>query len=159
MNQDAPVLIVTGTTASGKGDLGVALAEALGGEVLSLDSMKVYRRMDVGTSKPTAAERRGIPHHLIDVVTPDVPYSAGRYAREARAAIAAIHARGRLPILAGGTGLYLRAVLHGLIDGVEADEELRDRLEAEHERAARKGDPERLYRRLAQSDPAAAAHS
>jgi tRNA dimethylallyltransferase len=117
----------------------------------------VFRFMDIGTAKPTPTERARVPHHLIDVVTPDVPYSAGRYAREARTAIAAIHARGGVSILAGGTGLYLRAVLHGLIDGAAADAELREQLEGEQARAEREGDPGRLYRRLAESDPAAAA--
>jgi tRNA dimethylallyltransferase len=98
-----------------------------------------------------------VPHHLIDVVNPDQRYSAGRYARDARAAIAAIHARGRVPLLTGGTGLYILAALHGLIDGVEADEELREELEEEQRRAERAGQADRLYRRLEQSDPEAAA--
>jgi tRNA dimethylallyltransferase len=152
-----PVIVVTGPTASGKTPLAIELALRFGGEIVNADSMQVFRYMDIGTAKPTPAERARVPHHLIDVVTPDVAYSAGRYAREARAVIAEIHARGRQPILAGGTGLYLRAALHGLIDGVEADAVLRERLEAEHVRAEREGDPSRLYRRLADSDPAAAA--
>jgi tRNA dimethylallyltransferase len=113
--------------------------------------------MDVGTAKPSPAERTRVPHHLVDVVTPKESYSAGRYARDARAAIAGIHARGRLPLLTGGTGLYIRAVLHGLIDGVEADEALREQLEAEQRSAERAGDADRLYRRLLESDPEAAA--
>jgi tRNA dimethylallyltransferase len=152
-----PVVVVTGPTASGKTPLAIELALRVGGEIVNADSMQVFRFMDIGTAKPTLAERARVPHHLIDAVTPDVPYSAGRYAREARAAIAEIHARGRVPILAGGTGLYLRAALHGLIDGAEADAELREQLEGEHERAEREGDAGRLYRRLAESDPAAAA--
>ena len=108
-------------------------------------------------SKPSHAERAHVPHHLLDVVTPAEPYSAGRYARDARAAIAEIHARGHPAFLTGGTGLYIRAVLHGLIDGIEADEELREQLESEQRKAAGAGDPERLYRRLADSDPEAAA--
>jgi tRNA dimethylallyltransferase len=104
--------------------------------------MQVFRFMDIGTAKPSAADRARVPHHLIDVVTPAERYSAGRYARDARAAIAAIHARGHVPLLTGGTGLYIRAVLHGLIDGVEADEELREQLEAEQRSAERAGDAE-----------------
>jgi len=152
-----PVVVVTGPTASGKTPLAIELALRVGGEIVNADSMQVFRFMDIGTAKPSPAERALVPHHLIDVVTPDQPYSAGRYARAARAAIAAIHARGRVPILTGGTGLYLRAALHGLIDGVEADEELRERLESEQRSAERAGDASRLYRRLLESDPEAAA--
>ena len=119
--------------------------------------MQVYRHMDIGTAKPTLAERARVPHHLIDVARPDETYSAGRYAREARAACAEIHGRGRVPFLTGGTGLYLRAVLHGLALDAPADTALRADLEAEHERALKEGDPERLYRRLEETDPDAAA--
>jgi tRNA dimethylallyltransferase len=152
-----PVVVVTGPTASGKTPLAIELALRFGGEIVNADSMQVFRYMDIGTAKPSPAEQARVPHHLLDVVTPDQPYSAGRYARAARAAIAAIHARGRVAILAGGTGLYLRAALHGLIDGVEADEELRVRLESEQRDAERAGDASRLHRRLVESDPDAAA--
>ena len=119
--------------------------------------MQVYRGLDIGTAKPSLQERTTVPHHLIDVVSPDQAFSAGRYARAARTVIADIHARGRLPLLVGGTGLYIRAVLHGLIEDVEADPELRDQLESEAEEAVAAGDPGRLHRRLAERDPAAAA--
>ena len=152
-----PVVVVTGPTASGKTPLAIELALRCAGEIVNADSMQVFRFMDIGTAKPSPAERARVPHHLIDVVAPDQGYSAGRYARDARAAIAAIHARGRVPLLTGGTGLYIRAVLHGLIDGVEADEELREQLEGEQRRAEGTGDPGRLYRRLLESDPEAAA--
>jgi len=152
-----PVVVVTGPTASGKTGLAIDLALRFDGEIVNADSMQVYRFLDIGTAKPSPEERARVPHHLIDVVAPDQPYSAGRYARAARAVIADLHARGRVPFLVGGTGLYLRAVLHGLVDGVEADTALREDLEAEQERADREGDPERLHRRLADSDPAAAA--
>jgi tRNA dimethylallyltransferase len=152
-----PVVVVTGPTATGKTGLAIDLALRFDGEIVNADSMQVYRFMDIGTAKPSAEERARVPHHLIDVVAPDQPYSAGRYARAARAVIADLHARGRVPFLVGGTGLYIRAVLHGLVDGVEADTALREDLEAEQERADREGDPERLHRRLAASDPAAAA--
>jgi tRNA dimethylallyltransferase len=152
-----PVVVVTGPTASGKTPLAIELALRVAGEIVNADSMQVFRFMDIGTAKPSTAERARVPHHLIDVVNPDQRYSAGRYARDARAAIAAIHARGRVPLLTGGTGLYIRAALHGLIDGVEADEELREELEEEQRRAERAGEADRLYRRLEQSDPEAAA--
>jgi tRNA dimethylallyltransferase len=155
--QRPPVVVVTGPTASGKTPLAIELALRFGGEIVNADSMQVFRFMDVGTAKPSPAERARVPHHGIDVVAPDQRYSAGRYAREARAAIAAIHARGAIPFLTGGTGLYIRAALHGLIDGVEADEELREQLEAEQRSAEREGDADRLHRRLADSDPDAAA--
>ncbi len=151
-----PVVVVTGPTASGKTPLAIELALRVRGEIVNADSMQVFRYLDIGTAKSIPAERARVPHHLIDVVTPDQPYSAGHYARDARAAIAAIHARGGVPLLTGGTGLYLRAVLHGLIDGVEADAELREQLEAEQRDAERAGDPGRLHRRLAASDPDAA---
>ena len=149
-------MVVTGPTASGKTPLALALAERFDGEIVNADSMQVFRFMDIGTAKPSAEERARVPHHLIDVVDPDHPYSAGRYARDARAAIARIHARRRLPLLVGGTGLYIRAVLHGLIADAEPDPQLRDELEAEQARAAREGDPTRLHRRLAEADPEAA---
>lgn len=152
-----PVVVVTGPTATGKTALAIDLALRFDGEIVNADSMQVFRFMDIGTAKPGPEERARVPHHLLDVVTPDVPYSAGRYARAARAAIADIHARGRIPFLTGGTGLYIRAVLQGLIHGHEADPGLREDLEHEHAEAVRDGDPHRLHRRLAEIDPEAAA--
>lgn len=151
------VIVVTGPTAAGKTSLAIELAQRFDGEVINADSLQVFRFMDIGTSKPTLAQRASAPHHLLDVVTPDVPYSAGRYAVEARGAAANIHERGKVPILTGGTGLYIRAFLEGLIEGVEANRELREALEREHDAAVRAGDPERLHRRLAASDPESAA--
>jgi len=148
---------VTGPTASGKSAAGLRLAVRFGAEIVSADSMQVYRHLDIGTAKPSLAERARAPHHLIDVVTPDVEYNAGRYAREARAAVAGIHARGRLALVVGGTGLYIRALIEGLLEQGGADRELREGLEREHAQAAAKGDPERLHRRLAEADPDAAA--
>jgi tRNA dimethylallyltransferase len=147
-----PVLVVAGPTASGKTSVALRLAEALGGEIINADSMQVYRRLDVGTAKPGPEERSRVPHHLLDVVEPDQQYSAGRYAADARAAAAAIAERGRLPLLVGGTGLYIRAFLEGLPAGVGSDEEVRARLEAEQDEALRAGDPGRLHRRLRQLD-------
>ncbi|MGH0029053.1 MAG: tRNA (adenosine(37)-N6)-dimethylallyltransferase MiaA [Myxococcota bacterium] len=148
-----PVVVVTGPTATGKTPLALELALRFGGEIVNADSMQVFRFMDIGTAKPSAEQRAQVPHHMLDVVTPDVPYSAGKYATAARAAAARVHARGHVPLLTGGTGLYIRAFLEGLIDSAEADPELRAELEAEHERAVAEGDPHRLHRRLADVDP------
>jgi tRNA dimethylallyltransferase len=137
----------------GKTALAVALARDWPIEAVSVDSRQVYRRMDVGTGKPTAAERRALPHHLLDVVDPDQPYDAARFARDAASAIADIRARGRWPLLVGGTGLYLRALLDGLSPLPPADPALRQQLRAE----AASGGPESLHRRLAALDPATAA--
>lgn len=150
------VVVVAGPTAAGKSGVAMALAERLGGEIVNADSMQVYRYLDIGTAKPSMADRARVPHHLIDVVTPDVPYNAGRYSREARAAAAQVHARGAIVFLAGGTGLYIRAFLDGLIEDTDADRDLRRRLEEEAARAAEEGDPARLHRRLAEHDPVAA---
>jgi tRNA dimethylallyltransferase len=151
------VIVVTGPTAAGKTSLAIELAQRFDGEIINADSLQVFRFMDIGTSKPTPAQRASVPHHLLDVVTPDVPYSAGRYAVEARGVAASIHESEKVPILTGGTGLYIRAFLEGLIEGAEADRELREALEREHDAAARAGDPGRLHRRLAASDPESAA--
>lgn len=151
-----PVVVVTGPTASGKSALGLELALRFDGEIVNADSMQVFRFMDIGTAKPSLAERSRVPHHLFDVVNPDQPYSAGRYAQDARAAAAAIHGRGRLVVLVGGTGLYIRAFLDGLIETGEARPGLRARLEADLERAVAEGDPGRLHRRLAKLDADAA---
>ncbi len=153
-----PVVVVTGPTASGKSALAVALSERFGGEIVNADSLQVYRYLDIGTAKPGRAERARVPHHVYDVVTPDAAYSAGRYLHEARAAAASIHARGRVVLLTGGTGLYVRAFLHGLVEeGGGADPELRRALERDHAGACAEGDPLRLHRRLAAADPDAAA--
>jgi tRNA dimethylallyltransferase len=150
-----PVVVVTGPTASGKSALGVEIALRFDGEVLNADSMQVYRYLDIGTAKPSLEERARVPHHLFDVVAPDVNYSAGRYAREAREAAAQVHARRKLVVLVGGTGLYIRAFLEGLVQTGEPDAELREQLEREHARATREGDPGRLHRRLQELDPRA----
>jgi len=152
-----PVVVVTGPTASGKTALAVELAKRFGGEIVNADSMQVYRYMDIGTAKPSVDVRASIRHHLIDVVDPDDAYSAGRYAEAAHRAAAEVHARGNIPILTGGTGLYIRAFLEGMLSGVEADPETRARLEREQAEAAGEGDPTRLHRRLEQCDPETAA--
>ena len=151
-----PVVVVTGPTSSGKTTLAIELALHFDGEIVNADSMQVYRYMDIGTSKVTPEQRARVPHHLLDVVTPDVPYSAGRYLMEARRAAAAIHARGKIVFLTGGTGLYIRAFLEGLIGAGGADPVRREALETQHAEAVAAGDPTRLHRRLAARDAEAA---
>ena len=137
---------MAGPTGSGKSDLALLLAEKFHGEIVNCDSLQVYRYFDIGTAKLPPAERRGIPHHLIDIVDPDQLFTAGEFARLARTAIAGITARGHLPILAGGTGFYLRALLDGLFEGPARDQELRDRLARRD--ARRPGSLHRLLRRF-----------
>lgn len=151
-----PVVVVTGPTATGKTALAIALARRFDGEIVNADSMQVYRYMDVGTAKASAEERAAVPHHLLDVVPPDVPYSAGRYAADAREAAARIHGAGRVVVLTGGTGLYIKAFLMGLVDSGAANTEFRADLEREHAEAVAAGDPLRLHRRLAAIDPESA---
>jgi tRNA dimethylallyltransferase len=127
---------VLGATATGKSALALAIAERYGGEIINCDSTAVYRGFDIGTDKIAAADRRGIPHHLIDIAEPTDDYTAAQYARDAAAAIREVHGRGRLPILAGGTGFYFRALTRGLFPGPGRDLALRQRLEAI---AARRG--------------------
>jgi tRNA dimethylallyltransferase len=145
-----PIAIV-GPTATGKSQLGIALAETLGGEVINADAMQLYRGMDVGTAKVTMAERRGVPHHLLDVLDVTETASVAAYQRDARTEIERLLAENRVPILVGGSGLYVRAVLDEL-DFPGTDPEIRTRLEAELERV---GAPA-LHARLAQRDPRAA---
>lgn len=148
-----PLLIaIAGPTGSGKTALSLALAERFQGEIVSCDSVAVYRDMEVGTAKPTAEERRRVPHHLIDILPPDEFCTAGDYSRRARQAIAEIAARGRLPIVTGGTGLYLRALLEGLFPGPQRSDELRERLRG----SAHRHGAIWLHRLLRRLDPAAA---
>jgi tRNA dimethylallyltransferase len=147
-----PLVVIAGPTGVGKSAIAVAVARAVGGEVVGADSMQVYRGMDIGTGKLRTAEMAGIPHHMIDVWRPEERGSAGRYLAEARAAIVAIHHRGHLPILCGGTGLYLRAVLDGLAEGTARDPEMEEGLE---ERLGAEG-AAALHAELAQVDPPAA---
>ena len=143
---------VLGPTATGKSALALALAERFDGEIINCDSTAVYRGFDIGTDKIAAADRRGIPHHLIDIADPTEDYTAAQYARDAAAAIRDIHARGRLPILAGGTGFYFRALTRGLFPGPGRDGALRARLEA----IAARRDVTFLHRMLRKIDPASA---
>lgn len=147
-----PVIAVMGPTASGKTAFALECADALGGEVVSVDSALVYRGLDIGAAKPSAEERGGVPHHLIDVRDPWEPYSAAEFAEDARAALDDIAGRGRLPILAGGTGLYFHALLRGLSALPPADPELRARIAAEAEARGWGA----LHQDLARVDPEAA---
>jgi tRNA dimethylallyltransferase len=149
----ALVLAVLGPTASGKSALGIALAERHGGEIINCDSTAVYRGFDIGTDKLPLAARRGIPHHLIDVADPTEVYTAAQFARDAERVIRDIHARGKLPIVVGGTGFYYRALTRGLFPGPGADDVLRARLDKVAERRG----PERLHRMLRRVDPESAA--
>jgi tRNA dimethylallyltransferase len=147
-----PLPVVVGPTGSGKSDLAIHIARAVGGEIVNCDSLQVYRGFDIGTAKVPAAERQGIPHHLIDIIGPDQLFTAGDYARVATTALREIAERGRIPIVAGGTGFYLRALLDGLFPGPSRDETVRIRLE--HREESRAGSLHRILKRL---DPAAAA--
>jgi tRNA dimethylallyltransferase len=143
-----PLVAVVGPTATGKSALAMAIAERVGGEIVSCDSTAVYRGIDIGTDKVPIAERRGIPHHLIDLAAPTETYTAARYASDAAEAIRAIAARRRVPILAGGTGFYYRALVRGLFPGPARDPALRARLERV---ADRRGDAA-LHRWLSRVD-------
>jgi tRNA dimethylallyltransferase len=125
-----PALLLAGPTASGKSAAAILLAERLRGEIVSVDSMQVYRGMDIGTAKPTAEMRARVPHHLIDIVDLSTPFDAAQFVRAARESVQGIAARGNLPILCGGTGLYFKALLHGLGDAPAASQVLRKELEA-----------------------------
>ncbi|MFZ1009284.1 MAG: tRNA (adenosine(37)-N6)-dimethylallyltransferase MiaA, partial [Candidatus Sulfotelmatobacter sp.] len=144
---DPLLVVVLGPTASGKTALSLALAERFRGEIVNCDSVAMYRGFDIGTAKPTAAERARAPHHLIDCVDPTGTVTAGEYSRRSRAALEEIKAHGHLPIVVGGTGLYLRALLEGLFPGPQRSEKLRERL---RELAASRGSAylQRLLRHL-----------
>lgn len=149
----APLVVIAGPTASGKTALAVRVALALGAEIISADSQQVYRRFDVGTAKPSAAERAAVPHHLVSFVDPHDVYSAARFQADADRAISDIRGRGKRVVVVGGTGLYLRVLLRGVMEAPSADPAFRAALEA---RAAQEG-REALHRELARVDPGAAS--
>ena len=154
MNQ-TPVLCIVGPTATGKSALALHLAEKLNGEILNMDSMQIYRNMNIGTAKPTMAERCGIPHHLLDIVEPTQPFTVADYSLAAEQCIADVYGRGKLPMLVGGTGFYLRAITDGLhLGGIRSDPQLRESLKAI---AAQPDGKQQLHQRLQQIDPEAAA--
>ena len=123
-----PLVVIAGPTGSGKSSLALAIAETFHGEIVNCDSLQLYREMDIGTAKTPEPERHGIPHHLFDILAPDELYTAGDYSRDARAVLSEISSRGKLPVLVGGTGFYLHALLDGLFPGPSRSEELRARL-------------------------------
>ncbi len=153
MSSEPLLVVVLGPTGSGKTALSLALAARFRGEIVNCDSVAMYREFEIGTAKPTPAERASAPHHLLDFVDPAGYITAGEYARQAREVLRQIKSREALPIVVGGTGLYLRALLEGLFGGPQRSEELRERL---RQRAAEKGSPH-LHRILSRLDPAAAA--
>ena len=134
-NAEPLLVVILGPTASGKSSLAFELARRFDGEIVSCDSVAVFRHFEIGTAKPSHAQRAALPHHLLDVVEPGAIYSAGDYARQAREVLRDIASRGHMPIMVGGTGLYLRALLEGLFAGPQRSPELRERLRtraAEH---------------------------
>src|SRR6266403_5885995 len=151
--QDLPVFVLTGPTGAGKTDWALGLAETAPVEIVSVDSALVYRGLDIGTAKPARELRARVPHHLIDICEPTESYSAGRFVADALESIRDIHARRRVPLLVGGTMLYLRALLHGLAPLPQASPQVRHEIDA---RAAREG-WSALHAELARLDPQAAA--
>jgi tRNA dimethylallyltransferase len=145
-------VLLLGPTGSGKTALSLELGERFSGEIVSCDSVAVYRGMDLGSAKPSAEEQARLPHHLIDVAAPDQPFTAGKYSREARTALREIAGRGKLPIVTGGTGLYLRALTEGLFAGPERQTELRARLELSRQKRTENW----LHRMLEKLDPVSA---
>ncbi len=146
------LVVVLGPTASGKTALSLALAQKFNGEIVNCDSVAMVREFDIGTAKPSASERESVPHHLFDVIAPTQYITAGEYARQARQVLTEIDSRRHMPIVVGGTGLYLRALLEGLFPGPHRSEELRDRLRG----SADKRGPNHLHRLLRRLDPTAA---
>ena len=148
-----PLIAILGPTATGKSALGIAIAERFNGEIINCDSTAVYRGFDIGTDKVPMHERRGIPHHLIDIANPTDEYTAAQFARDAAAVVDRLHAQGKLPILVGGTGFYYRALTRGLFPGPGKNAALRGRLE----RVAERKGVETLHRMVARVDPESAA--
>jgi tRNA dimethylallyltransferase len=147
------IVVIAGSTAAGKSAAALELAGLFEAEIINADSMQVYRYLDIGTAKPTQAERNAVKHHLIDILYPDEEFSAALYREAAQGAIADIQARGKRAMVVGGTGLYIKALTAGLIRGGEVDPAIRSRLQAE----AQAGGREQLYERLKEADPATAA--
>lgn len=150
------MVVLVGPTASGKSSLGIHLAEHFNGEIISCDSVAVYREMEIGTAKPSRADRARISHHLLDVVSPDELYTAGDFSRDARKALVGITGRGKLPIVVGGTGLYLRALIDGLFPAPPSQPQLREKLRARAKTLGPEAGPAHLHRMLTRLDPAAA---
>jgi len=148
------IIVICGPTAIGKTAIAIEIAKIFNGEIISADSMQVYRYMDIGTAKPTSAERAEVPHHLADILNPDEPFDAAAFAGKARKTIETLSTKGILPIIVGGTGLYIRALLHGIFEGKTSDADIRKRLK---EQAQAQG-IDALYQRLRECDPHTAIH-
>jgi tRNA dimethylallyltransferase len=140
-----PLIVIVGPTAVGKSEVAIELAKRIKGEIISCDSRQVYKYLNIGTAKPTKEERRKIPHHLIDIIRPDEEFNAFLYAQRAHGAISKVHKKKKIPILVGGSGLYLKAVLNGIFPGVGRNEKIRKRLE--------KFSSSALYKKLKKADP------
>jgi tRNA dimethylallyltransferase len=151
-SQKSKVIVICGATGIGKTAVGIELAEMLGGEIVSADSMQIYRYMDIGTAKPTPAEMARIAHYMIDIVGPDEDYDAVQFSKQARDRIAEIVDRGRIPFIVGGTGLYIKALLHGFFQSKPVDPQIRNRLKQEAEENGSRV----LHERLQKIDPATA---
>ncbi len=149
-----PIIVLLGPTAIGKSRIAIEVAKVLGTEILTADSRQVYRGMDIGTDKPTMAEQQGVPHQLIDLVDPDQHFTVGDYRQHATTAIENVHKQRQIPLIAGGTGLYIQALLHGLWAGPPANWELRKQLEGQ---AQEKGSPY-VHQQLTLVDPVLAQH-
>lgn len=153
MSRETPAIAIVGPTASGKSFLGIHLALRFGGEIVNCDALQIYKGMDIGTAKVRPEERRGVPHHMLDLLQPDRDFSAGEYQRRAREALCDIADRGRIPFVVGGTGFYLRALIEGLFDGPSRSAGLRSRM---RKIILRKG-PQTLHRALQRVDPECAS--
>ncbi|MBU4316231.1 MAG: tRNA (adenosine(37)-N6)-dimethylallyltransferase MiaA [Proteobacteria bacterium] len=149
LNEKPKIIVLCGPTAVGKTATAIAVAKALGGEIINADSVQIYRQMDIGTAKPTPAERQAAPHHMIDILDPDEPFDANLFAEQAHGIICGLHARGIFPIVSGGTGFYIKALCQGLFRSDPVDRTIRDRLKLE---AEQKG-LDHLYHRLKDVDP------
>lgn len=150
MDSEKPnIVVVCGPTGIGKTATAISLAEAYGGEIVGADSMQIYREMEIGTAKPTAEEQARVPHHMVDIIPPDIPFDAARYEKMAREIVYDLHGRGKLPVIAGGTGFYIKALTQGLFDTIPHDPDIRQRLQEEAETLG----GEALHERLAACDP------
>ena len=149
MLKKSKVIVICGPTSIGKTTVGIHLAQKLGGEIISADSMQIYRYMDIGTAKPTSEERRKVPHHMVDIMDPDEDYDAVRFSKQARDRIAEIVNRGMMPVVVGGTGLYIKAMLSGIFRSDPVDPKIRNRLRRELKQVG----SNLLYERLKQLDP------
>ena len=152
MNKKEPLIILTGPTAAGKTDLSIRLAKAIDGEIISADSAQVYKGLDIGSAKVTTEEMQGVRHHLIDIYEPDFPFDVTVFKEEAKAAVKDILSRGKLPIIVGGTGFYIQALLYDIEFGDEERSESAG-LRAELEKRAENGESEQLYQELKEVDP------